>query len=83
MTLGTQLLRIAEAPDSERQTLAEKFSQKIKGHPEEELVRGCLKQAILGRDFLDFGRGLFIPQSLIGEDFHLEVAGSGYHLHFG
>lgn len=82
MTLASQLLAIKKAEGSKKDQLSMEFSAAITGHPEEKILRDCLVQAKLNRGFLDYGRGMFMPDSFKDEGFYLEMAGPGWHLHF-
>lgn len=82
MTLASMLMKIKTAENGAKDQLSKAFSDYITGHPEEKILRDCLVQAQLGRGYLDFGRGMFMPETLQDEGFHLEMAGPGFHLHF-
>lgn len=82
MTLASKLMEIKTAENSAKDQLSTEFSDIITGHPEEKLLLDCLVQAKLNRGFLDFGRNPYIPNALSDEGFHIEMAGSGFHLHF-
>ena len=82
MTLAYQLLAIKKAEGDNQRRLSAEFSAKVKGHPEEKVLRDFLTQAELGRNFLDFGRNPYIPNDLADEGFHIEMAGAGFHCHF-
>lgn len=82
MTLASKLMEIKKATGKDQERLSTEFSKHIEGHPEERTLRDCMVQAKLNRGFLDFGRNMFVPDTLKNEGFHMEMAGPGYHMHF-
>jgi len=82
MTLASKLMEISKSQGTEQAELIDEFSQWIEGHKEEKTLRDCLIQAQLHRQFLDFGRNMFMPTTLQDEGFQMKMAGPGFHLHF-
>ena len=78
MTFAEELRKISAGNEK----AAISFEARITGHPEEKILRGCLREALYGRRCMSFGRNILLPKSLIEQGLHLISMGPGFECYW-
>ena len=83
MKLGIMLKNITEAKGETLERLSCEFTQLISNHQERKLLEACLREAKRGRMFINFGRNIVPPETLMDEAFKLTDDGSMFLYRWG
>lgn len=68
--------QLREITKTQNPEMIAQFEAQVTGHPEEKMLRGCLAEAIYGRQKLGLCRGCLMPKSLMDEGLQAVIDGS-------